>query len=261
MNKKLRFAITAAMMACAINSHAQSWRGLDVADEDRCADYSVGDYAYPQSVEDEIIASYGGVYSPYTGNWFDSGAKTDIEHIVARAEAHDSGLCAAPEETRTAFAGDLLNLTLADPGTNRDIKREKDAADWLPDNNRCWFANRVVRVKRKYGLTVDAAERDALEQVLSNCESVDLVLHPAAAGPVSGIYIANGAREALVIIQDREGDSVNITLYYDMGADNSIVPMGWAAEFGEIEEPPANFARYFPSGEARIIEEQPAQAN
>lgn len=75
--------------------------------------------------------------------------------------AHDSGLCAASSETRKAFARDLLNLTLADPGTNRDRKSAKDAADWLPELNRCWFANRVVAVRQKYGLTVDAQERDA----------------------------------------------------------------------------------------------------
>ena len=36
--------------------------------------------------------------------------ETDIEHIVARSEAHDSGLCVADEATRRRFATDLLNL-------------------------------------------------------------------------------------------------------------------------------------------------------
>ena len=56
----------------------------------------------------------GIVYGPYTGTWFDSTSETDIEHIVARSEAHDSGLCAADEATRRRFASDLLNLTLAE---------------------------------------------------------------------------------------------------------------------------------------------------
>ena len=30
-----------------------------------------------------------------TGTWFNDITETDIEHIVARSEAHDSGLCAA----------------------------------------------------------------------------------------------------------------------------------------------------------------------
>ena len=60
--------------------------------------------------------------APYTGAVFDSARQTDIEHIVARSEADDSGLCAADPATRLRFAGDLLNLTLAAPGLNRGVK-------------------------------------------------------------------------------------------------------------------------------------------
>ena len=66
--------------------------------------------------------------------------ETDIEHIVATSEAHDSGLCARDRPTRTRFAQDLRNLTLASPRVNRREKRAKDAAEWLPVRNRCWFA-------------------------------------------------------------------------------------------------------------------------
>ena len=100
---------------------------------------------------------------------FHSLQETDIEHIVARSEAHDSGLCSADRETRRAFAADLLNLTLAAPRLNRYVKKAKDAADWMPERNRCWFARQVVKVKRKYGLTVDWREMQALEGVLGGC--------------------------------------------------------------------------------------------
>jgi len=71
------------------------WRGLAVAPEARCAPYSRDDYRYPASVEAEIIAAMGGrIYGPYTGRYFGSPAETDIEHIVAVSEAHDSGMCA-----------------------------------------------------------------------------------------------------------------------------------------------------------------------
>ena len=131
------------------------WRGLVVAPESRRSPYDADDYRYPQSVEDRIIAELGGVYGPYTGRWFANKRETDIEHIVARSEAHDSGLCAADEATRRRFATDLLNLTLASPGVNRNQKRARDAAEWLPDRNRCWFADRSLAVRRKYGLTID----------------------------------------------------------------------------------------------------------
>ena len=156
------------------------WRGLVVAPESRCSPYDADDYRYPQSVEDRIIAELGGVYGPYTGRWFANKRETDIEHIVARSEAHDSGLCAADEATRRRFATDLLNLTLASPGVNRNQKRARDAAEWLPDRNRCWFADRSLAVRRKYGLTIDQREADALEGVLSGCQSTDLACWPTA---------------------------------------------------------------------------------
>ena len=161
----------------------ETWRGLVVAPEHRCLPYERTDYTYPQSVEAQIVAAMGGrIYGPYTGRTFASTRQTDIEHMVATSEAHDSGLCAASAATRRAFARDLLNLTLAAPEVNRcDLRGKcgKDAGEWLPARNDCWFATRVIRVKRRYGLTVDRREAQALEQVLSNCSSTDLVFHAA----------------------------------------------------------------------------------
>ena len=146
---------------------------MTVAPEHRCAPYERDEYPYSQSVETRIIASMDGqVYGPYTGRYFASRRETDIEHMVATSEGHDSGLlCAADAGTKRRFASDLLNLTLAAPAAapavNRHQKSGKDAGEWMPGMNRCWFAGRVVAVKRKYGLTVDAREARALEGVLS----------------------------------------------------------------------------------------------
>ena len=153
------------------------WHGLRIDDEARCSPYDPDDYPYPQSVEARIVADMGDIiYGPYTGRWFSSTRETDIEHMVARSEAHDSGLCAADAGTRRRFASDLLNLTLASPSVNRHQKSARDAAEWLPDLNRCWFADRVIRVRQEYGLTIDRAEADALDTVLSGCSSVDIVI-------------------------------------------------------------------------------------
>ena len=95
---------------------------------------------------------------------------------MARSEAHDSGLCAANDAMRREFAADLLNLTLAGPTVNRHQKSGKDAAEWLPDMNTCWFADRVIQVRLKYELTVDQAEADALGLVLTGCSSVEMVV-------------------------------------------------------------------------------------
>ncbi len=176
-------AVLAAALAPAAGA-AETWRGLVVAPESRCSPYRSKDYRYPQSVEGRIVAGMGGrVYGPYTGRTFANRRQTDIEHMVARSEAHDSGLCAADAATRRRFSSDPLNLTLAAPEINRcggGGKCAKDAAEWLPPKNRCWFAARVVEVRRKYRLTVDRREAARLESVLSRCASTAMAFHDGA---------------------------------------------------------------------------------
>ncbi len=151
-----------------------AWMGLAVCDERPRRGYARADFGSGYSgLEDEIIerlpkAGRARVYAPYTCTLFDirsdGTAASDIEHIVSLAEAWDSGLHPA---RRQAFAADLANLTIARPDVNRNRKRDRDAAEWQPDRNRGWFATRVVAVKRKYGLSVDPAERDALRAMMA----------------------------------------------------------------------------------------------
>ena len=73
--KRIRQALFSAALACLAlpwNSACleETWQGLTVAPESRCAAYDPDDYPNPQSVEDRIIAQQGGVYSPHTGEWF-----------------------------------------------------------------------------------------------------------------------------------------------------------------------------------------------
>ena len=144
--------------------------GIRIEPENRCSPYDSGDYSYPQSVERQIVAQQGGrIYGPYTGRYFASTGETDIEHIVARSEAHDSGLCAVDSAARKAFGRDLLNLTLASPSVNRHQKIAKDLAEWLPALNQCWYVNQVVKVKRAYNLTMDQAEAAVARRVLAGC--------------------------------------------------------------------------------------------
>ena len=111
----------------------------------------------------------GQVYTPYSCLAFDitadGTAVTDIEHIVALAETHDSGIA---DERRRDIASDLDNLTIADPTVNRSEKSDRDAAEWMPARHGAWFAERVIQVKLEYGLSVDPAERDALEALLAD---------------------------------------------------------------------------------------------
>ena len=156
--------------------------GIQIAPENRCSPYHSEDYSYSQSVEPRIIASMGGaIYSPYTGQHFQNRGKTDIEHIVARSEAHDSGLCGRDAQTRKNFAGDLINLTLASPALNRHEKSDKDIADWLPELNQCWFVKQVVAVKRTYSLSMDEREAETARRIWANCSSFEMLVYARAA--------------------------------------------------------------------------------
>ncbi len=152
-------------------------RRLVVASENRCSPYDSDDYPHSQSLESQIVARMGGrIYGPYTGTIFSSTRETDIEHIVAKSEAHDSGLCAADAQTRKSFARDLLNLTLASPSVNRHQKSGKDFAEWTPARNKCWYADAIIKVKAKYRLSVDSREKASLQHALQSCASVNMAM-------------------------------------------------------------------------------------
>ena len=193
------------------------WRGLTVAPEYRCSDYDSDDYHYSPSVEPKIVDVQGGIYGPYTGSWFDNIRETDIEHIVARSEAHDSGLCAASPDTRDQFASDLLNLTLASPSVNRHQKVAKDAAEWLPDLNHCWYVDRVVRVRQEYGLTIDREEADAIDTVLAGCESTEMVVLAPRASATTTVTPGPTATATPTQIPTAATDMDALAMYDDNG--------------------------------------------
>ena len=178
MGLLLALALVSDVQAC------DSYCGLTVEPEHRCSPYDrAKDYRYPASIEWDIVERAGynadksGILdrpfpSPYVAGLefyrIKGKGGTDIEHIVATSEAHDSGLCAAQRAARLGFATDLDNLTIASPRVNRYQKSDKDAAEWLPEINQHTYAAKIVEIKQKYGLSVDPAERDALQEILGD---------------------------------------------------------------------------------------------
>ncbi len=187
---------------------APVWRGLQVCEEQSRDGYERDAFGTGyRTLEDDIIASLPAtmkagsqVYTPYSCRAFDitpdGTAATDIEHIVALAEAHDSRIA---DDRRRDIAADLANLTIAAPSVNRS-KGSRDAAQWMPERHGRWFAEQVVAVKLKYGLSVNSAERDALEALLAgdgatlNCVDADtlsptVVVSTDATAPVTGPFV------------------------------------------------------------------------
>ena len=140
---------------------------LDLAPEQDRAGYQRPTTNRYQRHERAVYRALGMDRTPYTCTAIGGDLTgVDVEHIVALAEAHDSGL---PPERMLAFSGDLLNLTVAMPRENRIAKNDRDAAGYLPPRNRCWFAARVLAVKTRWGLTVDRAEAVALIGAMEGC--------------------------------------------------------------------------------------------
>ena len=155
------------LLLLATSLYAETWMGLRVRPESRCSAYDrERDYPYSQSLEPQVAKRIGGIRCRYTGQRYQSFGDTEIEHVVALSEAHDSGLCAANAPTKRLFANDLLNLTLAAPHVNRQ-KSGKDAGEWLPKLNPHEFAKTVILVKLKYGLSIDRREKIALDRALN----------------------------------------------------------------------------------------------
>lgn len=180
----MRFALSALLSLLLVNPVLpETWKGLEVReefDDDDCPAYKsvTKDYQYSSNTDLVIEQTLGGFYSPYDDIWYDEATDVDIDHMVARKEAHESGLCKATAEVRYEFANDLLNLTLSTPSVNRNEKSDKDAADWLPQYNKCWYVFTVIQVKKKYKMSVDGDERDAMQEVLENCTADEIFLEP-----------------------------------------------------------------------------------
>lgn len=218
------FFCGAMLLAAGAGSAEERWRGLVVAPEARCAPYDrKWDYPYSQTVERHIVARLGMVYGPYTGTCFDSMRQTDIEHIVATSEAHDSGLCGRDLATKRRFASDIRNLTLAAPEVNRHQKGGKDAAEWMPERNRCWFAGRVVAIRLAYALTIDRREAEALERVLSGCDSV--AMEPVACG-VDDLQTLRRERRESDGVLERYDDNGDGRIWCSEACRHGIAPVG-----------------------------------
>ena len=95
----------------------------------------------------------------------------DIDHMVPLKESWLSGAWRWTPATRTAFANDLgygMALLAVTASTNRS-KSDRDPAEWLPAANRCGYAKAWVGVKYRWRLSVDPAEKSALQRVLRGC--------------------------------------------------------------------------------------------
>ena len=109
---------------------------------------------------------------PYTGATLADSADVDIDHVVPLANAWRSGASGWGLAEREAYANDPTVLLSVDAGANRQ-KGDKGPEAWRPPNAayHCEYARRWVWIKSGWGMTVSAAEKQALEGMLETCEA------------------------------------------------------------------------------------------
>ncbi|GAB2790047.1 HNH endonuclease family protein [Streptomyces chlorus] len=124
-------------------------------------------------VTDSACASTSGSwYSPFDGATWTAASDVDIDHLVPLAEAWDSGAGSWTTARRQAFANDLTRPQLLAVTDNvNQSKGDKDPAEWMPSRTayRCTYVRAWVQVKYYYGLSVDSAEKSALQGYLASC--------------------------------------------------------------------------------------------
>lgn len=114
----------------------------------------------------------GSWYSEYDGATWTAASDLDIDHMVPLAEAWRSGASGWTTAQRQAYANDLTRPQLIAVTDNvNQSKGDKDPAKWLPPltSYRCTYVRAWVHVKHYYNLSVDSAEKSALQSVLNNC--------------------------------------------------------------------------------------------
>lgn len=156
----------------------QSWRDLDRNGCDQRNDVLRRDLrkiTLKAGTHGCLVLS-GTVTSWYTGEVIhfvrgqDTSQLVQIDHLVALSDAWQKGAQKLSATRREALANDFLELRAVD-GHSNGSKSDSDAASWLPPRHasRCGYVARQIAVKRKYGLWVTSAERDAMARILNTC--------------------------------------------------------------------------------------------
>ena len=108
----------------------------------------------------------------YDGATWTAASDLDIDHLVPLAEAWDSGAGSWTTSRRQSFANDLTRPQLIAVTDNvNQSKGDQDPATWMPSRTayRCTYVRAWVQVKYYYGLSVDSAEKSALQNYLASC--------------------------------------------------------------------------------------------
>jgi hypothetical protein len=153
------------------------------ADSDGCNtryEVLIAEATTSPSVGSGCSLSGGRWYSYYNNTSYTLPSDLDIDHMVALAEAWDSGARSWTTTRRRSFANDLgdSRTLVAVKDTVNQSKGDKDPAEWMPSYSgaRCRYITEWVVVKKRWGLTADSAEKSALTSQASTCTNVTITV-------------------------------------------------------------------------------------
>jgi hypothetical protein len=124
------------------------------------------------TVDSQCEPTAGRWYSVYDATWVNDDSSVDIDHIVPLAEAWKSGANSWTTSRRQQFANDLsISQLIAVSASSNRSKGDKDPSAWKPPNTsvHCIYAREWIWVKYTYGLSLQSAEKTALQQMLGTC--------------------------------------------------------------------------------------------
>ncbi|WP_274036407.1 HNH endonuclease family protein [Streptomyces sp. MMBL 11-1] len=155
-------------------------------DKDGCstrAEVLIAESRVAATVGPRCKVTAGRWFSYYDGVTLTAPGGLDIDHMVPLAEAWDSGASEWTAARREAYANDLSaerSLVAVTAKTNRS-KADKDPDEWLPPlaDARCTYAADWVSTKLRWGLSVDAAEGEALAELAEGCGQETVTFEPA----------------------------------------------------------------------------------
>lgn len=164
--------------------------GVD-ADEDGCntrREVLQIEAVLAPEVGDGCTITGGGWFSWYDGVSVSDQSELEMDHLVALKEAWVSGAYAWTDSQRSAFANDLdipETLNAVTSAVNQ-AKSDKDPAGWMPPlaDVHCRYVGEWITVKYRWNLSVDPAEKSAIEGVLAGCGSLTITVPPAGGSGV-----------------------------------------------------------------------------
>lgn len=120
--------------------------------------------------DSDCRATSGEWTDPYSGEVITSASKVDIDHTIPLNWAADNGGQNWDSAKKQAFANDTSHLVATSASVNRS-KGNSGPSEWMPENNKCEYAQSWTETASKYGLTMGKKDKSVLEDTLAKCGS------------------------------------------------------------------------------------------